>query len=63
MGQIGIGYVLLGMVIGYFCSLYAKEKGRNRFTWFFFGFFFSFLALVVLLAIKRKIQEKKQKPA
>ena len=37
-------------LFGVFCALWAQEKGRSAWGWFFFGLFLGPIAAVVLLA-------------
>ncbi|HEY0017060.1 MAG TPA: hypothetical protein VGC13_12105 [Longimicrobium sp.] len=42
--------VLLVVLIGAFCALWAQNTGRNPWLWFFLGVFFHWITLLVLLA-------------
>lgn len=54
---------LFWILMGYFCSYTARQKGRDPFIWFFIGLFcgiFGILAIILLPAIKP--EEKPPQP-
>jgi len=54
--------LVISLLTGIVCYLFAKEKNYNPISWFIGGFFFSFLAVIIIMAIKKRVSEKK-KPA
>lgn len=46
-----VGYLILGVIFGIFCSYLADKKGHGGGAWFVLGFLFSFLALLVLIGL------------
>ena len=46
-----VGYLVLGVIFGFFCSYLADKKGHGGCAWFLLGFLFSFLALLVLIGL------------
>ena len=46
-----VGYLVLGVIFGIFCSYLADKKGHGGCAWFMLGFLFSFLALLVLIGL------------
>jgi|GEM_PF-6983657 len=41
-----IGYIVYGLVCGFFCARVMQAKGYNEIAWFFGGFFFGIFALI-----------------
>jgi hypothetical protein len=51
--------IVLGVILGWGCSYYAKRRGRNPTPWFFAGLFFGIFALLILFILPvRKAGEK-----
>lgn len=46
-----VGYLISGVIFGFFCSYLADKKGHGGCAWFVLGFLFSFLALLVLIGL------------
>jgi hypothetical protein len=51
MGLIFFCIFLQAIIFGIFSAYIAKEKNRNKFSWFVLGFFFSILAVLALIAV------------
>ncbi|MDQ3621131.1 MAG: hypothetical protein M3463_01375 [Verrucomicrobiota bacterium] len=45
----GASAVLVLILFGAFCALWAQNTGRNAWLWFFLGVFFSFITVIVVL--------------
>ena len=47
-----------GLIIGFFCSNVAEEKGYSAIGWFIAGFLFSFAALIAVAGLPDKRSRK-----
>lgn len=47
-------YIVISLLSGIVCFLFAKEKNKNPFLWFFIGVIFSLVGILIVLAVKKK---------
>lgn len=53
-------YIVISLICGVVCFLFAKEKGKNPILWFIIGLVLSILAILIIALIKKKINKKKE---
>lgn len=52
-------YLVISLICGVVCFLFAKEKGKNPFVWFVVGLFSSLIGVLIIAMIKKKYNQKK----
>jgi len=57
MGQITETWIIISLITGIICYLFAKEKNYNPYLWFFGGVVGSFLAIIIIAAIRKKVKK------
>lgn len=57
MGTITETWIIISLLSGIICYIFAKEKNYNPYLWFAGGFIFSLLAIAVFAAIKKRVKK------
>jgi hypothetical protein len=52
--------ILLTLILGWGCSYFAKQRGRNPLNWFIAGLFFGIFALIALFILPIRQKNEKQ---
>ena len=43
-----IGFIVVGIISGFFCKWLANVKGYSKKTWFWLGFFFGIISIIII---------------
>lgn len=51
-------YVVIGLICGVVCFLFAKERGKNPFVWFAIDLILSLIGVAIIVLVKKKNDKK-----